>query len=99
MAHEITLTINASCQGESGNVENGGAVYFVCAPASATISYTPTNTFTGYSGSIPLTHNNGVRNGPFNINPALQNITINYTVTQCVRPTAQAGGYTIKVGS
>ena len=100
MAHDVTLTINAACQGESGNVDNGGAVYFVCTPQSATINYTPTDAFTGsYNGSLPLTHNNGVRNGPFNIKPKPQDFTINYTVEKCHQLTAQTGGYTIKVGS
>ncbi len=100
MAHDVTLTINAACQGESGNVDNGGTVIFNCAPDSATISYSPPDAFLGKTSPLQL------HNGSNSYNVGVSDTTITYSVGDC-SPQApgqrvramQSGGYTIKVGS
>ena len=104
-ADAARLNININAQYDSnishGNVDNGGQVYFNCAPTGGALIFTsPADAFNGETnGYLTLAQGN---NGPFT--PSQNNFVIGYC---CCAPgsacapegIAAGGGYSIAVGN
>jgi hypothetical protein len=96
----INIDSNYKSNTSNGAVDNGGSVYFNCAPTAGARVYTsPAGAFNGETNGY-LTLANG-NNGPYT--PSVDNSVITYC---CCAPTTSCtalgpmddGGYTIQVG-